>query len=117
MSESPPDRRLIENEVVFRQENERVQKYVSDNPDRKYKKNKLHFLCECANEDCRERIVMSPPTYKKMHENERRFVIKPGHNVASIERIVKNRSDYCVVEKLFQPPKSVSRLNPSAQKT
>lgn len=105
-------RRLLENEVVFRRANEKVQKFMQQqNAEQDAQPAALHFYCECSNEDCRERIVMTPARYAKLHDNRRHFIIKPGHGVANIEKIVKIAADYSVVEKHVTPPEKASRLH------
>lgn len=113
--------RMTENEVIFRQHNERVQKGLeklfndTKNEDRDLLGDTndipLHFMCECSDENCQKRIIMKPSKYKKLHKTSSHFIILPGHGVASIERIVHEEPDYMVVEKYLTPPKKAKRLN------
>lgn len=112
MPESPADRRRAENEVMFRQENERVQKFVQERSvARKRREPKLHFYCECFDENCRERIIMTPAKYQRLHDNRSRFVIKPGHRDGKIERVVRAEPEYLVIEKYMTPPDNANKLN------
>lgn len=114
MPESPADRRRAENEVFFRQENERVQKFVQQrSAERKRREPKLHFFCECFDETCHERIVMTPTKYQRLHANRNQFIVKPGHSNATIERVMRSEPEYTVVEKYMTPPDSVDGLNPT----
>ncbi len=111
MSEPISTRRLIENEVVFRKSNERAQKLMQKrNSSKDGKEVSLHFYCECANEDCRDRVVLTPSRYQELHINRKRFVIKKGHDVKTIERVINNQSQYSVVEKYLKPPETAMKL-------
>ena len=114
---------MAENEVVFRRYNERVrqnfdevikmakesgQEYLVPEDD-----TKLHFYCECSDENCRQRIMMRPSVYNKIHTNRRQFTIVRGHETKIIERIVRTESNYCVVEKFIKPPETARQLNPT----
>ncbi|MDB5182783.1 MAG: hypothetical protein JWO47_567 [Candidatus Saccharibacteria bacterium] len=115
------DKNKAENEVVFRNFNERMNKGIhslkkiateegqfTDVPDLK---KSLYYCCECADENCRDRIKISSSTYAKLHGKNNSFVIIPGHNVKEIERVVLRRPNYEVVEKYIEPSKSVKGLH------
>jgi hypothetical protein len=126
MPETPSERRLAENEVLFRQLNEQVHhgfeetnrlaredgqpEYIVD-PQADIP---LHFYCECADEKCTERIVMALPTYTAIHQYDNRFVIVPGHEVASVEKVILRRPEYLVVQKYVKPPKVARKLHPTS---
>jgi len=106
MPESSSDRHLAENEVIFRDANEELRQFIKEHnktDDDKIKK--LRFLCECSNFTCREHIELSLTKYEKIHRNSSQFIVKPGHEMLSIERIVSREPDYFVVEKFMTPPK------------
>lgn len=121
MNESIADRNKAENEVVFRKFNERMKmgidelkkvaiaegqyRYIPDT------KKAIRFCCECADENCRERITISLNDYAKIHKSSNRFVIIPGHVVVAIERVVIKKPNYEVVEKFIVPPENVDRLH------
>lgn len=123
MNENLSERRLVENQVVFRQANEQVPKeldsikaaaesegysslvHETDMP--------LHFYCECSDENCRKRIVMTPGEYKELHQNHSQFVLVPGHEVPEIEQVVRSGDNYIAVEKYKEPPKSAEKLKPT----
>lgn len=123
MSQPSSERRLIENEVVFRQWNETVtrrfediKKLANDHGQghlvQPYEGD-IHFYCECADENCRERIRVRLDTYKDIHAARNRFLIIPGHDARNIERIVEKRPEYSVVEKYERPPERAGRLQPT----
>lgn len=115
------ERRMVENEAFFRQTNEKIQKKLdklnrmveSDGHDLRFDSEELelHFYCECADENCRERVVLKLDEYKKIHEKRDRFVLIPGHEVTAIESTVDKRQGYIVVEKLLNPPEAPLQLH------
>ncbi|HJQ08318.1 MAG TPA: hypothetical protein VJ836_02425 [Candidatus Saccharimonadales bacterium] len=121
MTESHSHRRLAENEVVFRSANQQVQKDLQTLNENALKEGHLvvvknddaplHFYCECANEKCRQRIVLRPSEYQKAHKNICNFIVLVGHEIPSIERIVSKKPAYVVVEKFETPPKAADALN------
>lgn len=122
MNSSASEEHLAENEVIFRQYNERIQKELETlsqeasaegNTLEKHTDLPLHFFCECSDENCGKRIVMKPSDYKKMHKNSSQFLILPGHRVAAIEKVVREEPTYMVVEKYMTPPKKGAKLHPT----
>jgi hypothetical protein len=108
MTESASERRLAENEVVFRQLNQELKDRAShlfDEPENQ--DYPMRFYCECSDENCRARISLNPELHQKHHANPCRFVILPGHESLAIERVVEKHSDYWVVEKFEVPPAKV----------
>jgi len=112
---------MVENEVVFRSINKRALNYVDEleeiaNDDQateflRYDDTALYFHCECADENCRDRISIKPSTLGKIHENNRRFIVLPGHQVMNVEKIIKKLNHYYIVEKYSNPPESATHLN------
>lgn len=120
MDKKLSERRLAENQVIFRQTNEQVPKELQavksaaesegrgalvgdiDTP--------LHFYCECSDENCRQRIVMKPSKYDELHQNSAQFILVPGHHIPQIERIMFEGDSYIVVQKYNTPPKA-EKLN------
>lgn len=123
MSESSSERRLAENEVLFRQYNERVQKGFDDlqkianedgqTPHLHNDDIPLYFYCECSDENCHERIQLKSSRYNEIHQNRRRFIIKCGHETQTIEKIIEKEPNFCIIEKYEEPPKSAKKMNKS----
>lgn len=121
MPEKRSERRMAENEAVFRQFNEQVQQGVkelramAENEGHQSllanRNTPLHFYCECADEACTERVIMPPATYTAIHKHRRQFITLPGHDVLSIETVVKQTKDYAVVRKHHKPPERPLKLN------
>lgn len=116
-------RRLIENEVYFRQRNEHVvngfkelAKVAKEEGQDDYLPDMripIHFYCECADEKCRKRVTLTPRKYAQLHKNRSQFVILPTHNVPEVERIRQTETNYLVVEKYLTPPKKAGTTKPT----
>lgn len=124
MSQSLQEKRWVENELVFRQYNERVVKdldttraLAEETNQRDFVKGfdnlSLLFYCECSHEDCHERIPLSPKEYTDRHQNKSQFLLKPGHNIPKVERIVYDGGYYIIAEKFISPPAKADKLNPT----
>lgn len=115
---------MAENEVVFRDYNERVKRgfdALKDLADEtghqdlvKENDKALYFYCECSDENCRERIKLKPSHYTKIHRQRDQFIVKKGHEVDEIEDVVSDESPYQVVKKFVSIPKSASKLQKTA---
>lgn len=109
MTVSTPERRQIENEMIFRRANETVSEgldgldadHVADgNPQLAQDEDiTLHFICECSDENCMERIPIKLRTYQTIHEDRNAFIVKPNHEVEAIEKVVNEAAEYSVVKK------------------
>lgn len=116
MSKTTPTRHLAENEVIFRERNERLQKSIEHlndmadqhgQPDDAYQDDSnatLSFYCECSDEKCTERIPVKYEDYKAIHKNRKHFVVVKGHQVGSIESAIKEEAEYVVVQKNIELP-------------
>jgi hypothetical protein len=126
MQETPSYRRLAENEVVFRQFNEKIQdgynktnKLALEDGQEEFivqhsqDDSPLQFMCECADEKCTMRIVINVYEYKKIHKRRKRFIVLPGHEVDFIEKVVARKPKYIVVEKWIHTPETANKLYPT----
>jgi len=90
------EERAARNEALFREVNERVERLgrdwrVDGEPTR--------FVCECADGECTETVVVPLDVYEDVRAHPRRFLIRPGHEHGELETIVAQTGDYAVVEK------------------
>ncbi len=121
MEKIQSERRQIENEVVFRQANERVQteldklkEIAEEEKDKSLPELEnltFHFFCECSDENCLQKIEIKLSIYNEIHNNRKQFIIKPKHDVSKIENIILKDTNYWVVEKHLQPPERAARLH------
>ena len=119
------ERRQIENEMIFRRKNESVgigldelnALHVEDgNPQLASSADiVLEFKCECSDKACSERITLKLSGYHKLHLNRDTFIIKPEHQVESIEEVVQKKATYYVVKKhenITEPGKLLNVTSP-----
>jgi hypothetical protein len=58
------------------------------------------FICECSNTACAESLELTVEEYEAVRAHPTRFVVKPGHQLAGIERVVEGNGRFLVVEKI-----------------
>lgn len=107
----PSKHRREANEAVFRARNEGVKAIIDPVlPGANKSDFKLRFTCECSNEYCHDIVELSADEYEQIRTNPRKFIVRPGHQQADIERLVYS-DGYSVVEKVEEPPPTDGRLN------
>ena len=97
------EERIIRNEALFRELNERVREVEDDmslrglvEPDPF-----SEYFCECGLEECMDKIRLARDEYEVARSDSRRFVILPDHLIADVERVVyREDGRYAIVEKL-----------------
>jgi hypothetical protein len=118
MNENLSERRLVENELIFRELNQNVVEQLVELKNLAMTHDQadlapdttepILFYCECSDIQCTKRISLSPVEYEKIHEHSRYFVTASGHNTPKIERVIKNTDEYDIVEKNREPSQVVS---------
>ena len=58
------------------------------------------FRCECWQDDCAERILLSGEDWRMARAKPNRFAVTPDHVAPDIEVVVMKRSHFWLVEKL-----------------
>lgn len=96
------ERRLKENEVIFREANETVQQFIEEETG--HSGNVVPFYCECSRADCRQRIELTTGQYDDLHQNKKQFIVLAGHEIPEIEKIVFKQAGFNVVEKYGKVP-------------
>ena len=89
------EQRLAENEVLFREVNERIEELQSG----AWGASEIDFMCECADASCTSVLTLTHVEYEELRSNSRRFAVLPGHEVEDVERVVETHPRYLVVEK------------------
>jgi len=97
MSEtSDREARAAQNELVFRAVNEQIVKMT----DRfRAQLADIDIVCECANTSCVGTILINAYEFAKIERVEGRFLVLPGHEDESVERVVERLEDYVIVWK------------------
>jgi hypothetical protein len=91
--------RALRNEEFFRGANQAILREAEPAP----ASEPIEFLCECASLTCADRLRLAPREWRNAHEDDRTFVVVPGHEVLEVERIVRREERYTIVEKLAPP--------------
>lgn len=85
------DERLAANEARFREINEGSRAISDTDPNSIY--------CECSDRGCVYRVTIDVEKYVEVRADDRRFIVRPGHEVEAIETVVERHADFFVVEK------------------
>jgi hypothetical protein len=76
----------------------------------------LEFVCECEREDCFARFPLSLDDYEAIRRFPARFLVQAEH-VGADDRIVGERDDYVVVEKVGAGAETAILLDPRRRAT
>jgi hypothetical protein len=123
MHKDMSERRLVENEVFFRQANEKVANGLKELEELARLEGQpelapdgdqiIQFYCECSDEKCRKRIGLTAKEYRKLHQNRDQFIVLPGHSMPELERTVKSEEKYVIVEKYLTAPEKANKMHPT----
>jgi hypothetical protein len=106
------EERLAKNEAIFREINERTrslqERFGPEDPTTAFEE----FLCECGDQLCVERVKLTVREYESVRDEPTQFVIRPGHSMPQIERIVIEHERYVVVVKLDDAAEIAVELDP-----
>ena len=106
------ERRLAQNEAVFRSVNERIEQVSSAaGADRHL----YEFICECSNADCNLLLPMTVSEYEEVRKNPRLFIVAPGHELPEIETVVLRRGPYQIVTKRGEAADYVTEHDPRSR--
>jgi hypothetical protein len=114
MSISSAERHQIENEMLFRRMNEKVgddlgaldASYIENNEIFLIRDEDLliNFKCECSDENCSARIPLRLSEYQDIHVERDTYIVKPEHQVDSIEQVISPGKEFNVVKKNNSTP-------------
>ena len=92
---------------LFREVNERLKEAGKDG-------NAEDAICECANDECSERIWLAADEYEGLRRQGARFAVAPAdeHVFPDFERVVEKHERYWVVEKQDQAAAVAMKLDP-----
>ena len=89
------DRRIGQNEVLFREVNERIERLSQS----LQSTDSITILCECGDQSCAEQIKVSLSEYERVREDPTLFLVRPGHELSDVEHIVERHGEHNVVRK------------------
>ena len=103
------DVRKGQNEAWFRDVNERLE----DRAEQKGNDStQFEIVCECAREECTDRISISFSDYESVRQGPTTFVVMPNHVDPSCELVVRSNARYEVVEKIGEAAEVAEHANP-----
>ncbi len=107
--------RVAKNDATFRDANEGVKAAA----ERFNVTEGIPFVCECADEDCREIVQLSLSEYEAVRAHPRHFFNAPGHEAAAGPHgeVVAREPAYVVVEKVGIAGEVVERADPRRRQT
>ena len=102
---------IAKTEALFRDVNERIAETSE-----RFDTDEAHFMCECADSKCAERLEVPLAEYEEVREDPTTFVLNPEHVTADVETIVEQRQGYAVVRKFDAVvARMVRKLDPRAR--
>jgi hypothetical protein len=109
-TENQHERRVGQNQALFREVNERINAIKEA---RSVWVKISEWVCECADETCTERILMTPEEYEELRANPIHFAVAPAemHVFPEAERVVEKRERYWVVEKVGEAAVAAEQLD------
>jgi hypothetical protein len=98
-------RRLSQNEALFREVNERVERLseafqATAEP--------MRLLCECGNESCFEHVELTVEEYERVRADGALFVVRPGHDARDREDVVEEHDRFWIVRKRPGGPEEIA---------
>jgi hypothetical protein len=98
-----------ENEAWFRGLNERLEERAAvklRSPET------FELVCECAREECTERITVAFADYEDVRADPRHFIMIAAHRDPACERIFSTTGSYAVVEKTGEAARVAENEDP-----
>ena len=106
--------RAAKNQSLLREVNERIEQLAPGTSmfDELQRSRAVDLTCECMDETCTERVTMTIAEYDAVRSDSNTFFIRPGHNVASVEEVVREEPNYVVVRKVGAGARVAEKLDP-----
>jgi hypothetical protein len=90
---SPRDRSLAQNEIRFREVNERLAAGEAPSVQQ------LDLVCECSDRACVKVFTIPASEYEWLRQSPWRFAVMPGHEAPAVENVVERHRGFVIVEK------------------
>jgi hypothetical protein len=103
--------KLATNQSRFRSANERLRRAAASHRFRQT--DRVPFICECADENCREIVMLTIDDYENIRSRPAWFLLVAGHEdeETTHERIIDAEQGYAVVEKVGTAGEEAARLD------
>ena len=90
------EERVVLNEALFRAANERAAAW-EERQDRPGDAELYH--CECADLDCREKVLIPASEYERVRSESSLFFVIPGHEIPDVETVIETNEHWAVIRK------------------
>jgi hypothetical protein len=101
-------KRLAANEAFFRDLNKRLERQTPDSQT-------LIVVCECAEEDCAQRLELAHSEYEAIRSDPTQFVVAHRHADLEIEEVIARTDRFEVVRKLGVGAEVATRLDSTSE--
>jgi hypothetical protein len=88
--------RIARNESAFRELNEGLEENVHRG---RTEPDYAGFVCECGDGDCDMTVRVPLGAYEAVRQNDRDFIVIPGHELPESENVVDEADGYLIVRK------------------
>ncbi|CAA9519135.1 MAG: hypothetical protein AVDCRST_MAG67-3252 [uncultured Solirubrobacteraceae bacterium] len=88
--------RIARNEASFRDLNESLEANVHRG---QRQADFAGFVCECGDGDCDTTLRVALDAYAAVREDDRQFIVVPGHQLPDTEDVVDHGDGYLIVRK------------------
>ncbi|HEY2072683.1 MAG TPA: hypothetical protein VGG88_03830 [Gaiellaceae bacterium] len=106
------ERRLAENERLFREVNERIERAAAQHG---VDTHRYDFVCECSNIDCGLTVTMPLSEYEQARADPTVFVVALGHELPEIEDVIHRDWGYQLVRKHGEAAQVAREEDPRAR--
>ncbi|MGZ4354270.1 MAG: hypothetical protein ACXVZ4_12045 [Gaiellaceae bacterium] len=95
---------MAETEALFREVNEGIAAAAE-----RFDADEAEFVCECSDASCADRLEVPLDEYERVRAEPTHFLLVPGHEAVHVERVVRRRCGYHVVEKVERTMRAIVR--------
>ena len=99
------ERRIGENEAIFRAANERMANWEERD---RVEALELYF-CECADPTCTQKVRLRGSDYERVRSDPTHFFLLPGHQVPDVETVLESHPDWVLIEKVEADARDVAK--------
>jgi hypothetical protein len=106
------EKRMAQNEALFREVNERI-KATADGlgSDADFE-----YFCECANADCTFQVSLTATEYENVRADPTQFFVLPRHFTPEVETLASENRGYWIVRKTGDAGEYVEKLDPRSRR-
>lgn len=85
---------MARTESAYREVNEAIAKTAA-----RFQADEADFVCECSDPECAHRVTAGLEDYERVREEATQFLLAPGHETPTVERVVERAPGFQIVQK------------------